>query len=236
VADVAETAGDSGRQAAPSAMHAPVTWRYPRAWAILVIVTVLGTGIDLWTKHLAFQHIAGVPVEIDRERVLETGNPSRQIPFHRPVVVVPGLLEFTLVANRGAVFGMGAGKRVLFIVFTCIALGFGLLLFATWTTPKEWVSHAAIGLLLAGGLGNLYDRWVYACVRDFIHPLPGRKLPFGWSYPWGGNEVWPYVSNVADLFLIIGIGVLVVRAVRTPSSPARAAMTGSDGTKDRTTG
>jgi len=41
-------------------------------------------------------------------------------------------------------------------------------------------------------------------------------LPFGWSYPWGGTEVWPYVSNIADLFLIIGIGILVIRALRQP--------------------
>jgi lipoprotein signal peptidase len=44
------------------------------------------------------------------------------------------------------------------------------------------------------------------------------QLPFGWHYPWGGTEIWPYVSNVADLFLILGIGVLVIRALRNPHS------------------
>ena len=44
-------------------------------------------------------------------RCWRTGKPSEQIPWHAPVVVVPKLLEFTLVANRGAVFGMGAGHR-----------------------------------------------------------------------------------------------------------------------------
>jgi signal peptidase II len=201
------------------------TWRTPRAWAVLIAVTILGLAADLWTKDLSFAHVADLPVTIDRELVLRTGNPSHQIPPHDPVVVVPNLLEFTLVANRGAVFGIGAGKRWLFMVFTVFALGFGLLLFATWTHPREWVAHVAIGLLLAGGLGNLYDRWFYACVRDFIHPLPGVHLPFGWSFPWGGTEVWPYVSNVADLFLIIGIGLLVIRALRMPGTakpPANA--------------
>jgi signal peptidase II len=116
---------------------------------------------------------------------------------------------------------MGPGKRFVFIGFTVAALAFGILLFGTWTRPREWLAHVALGLLLAGGLGNLYDRWLFACVRDFIHPLPRVKLPFGWTWPWNHDpQVWPYVSNVADLFLIIGIGVLVVRALRNPKAAA----------------
>jgi signal peptidase II len=196
--------------------HSP-TWRSGRAWAVLIIVTVLGLAMDLVSKSVAFKRVGDVPVIIDREEVIKTGRPGDQIPYHQPVVVIPHVLEFTLVANRGAVFGMGAGQRNVFIGFTIVALAFGLLLFATWTRPNEWIAHTALGLLLAGGLGNLYDRAMYACVRDFIHPLPRVDLPFGWSYPWNGNkEIWPYVSNVADLFLIIGIGVLVVRALRHP--------------------
>src|SRR5262245_25538892 len=210
---------EAGAHAAPA--H-PTTWRSGRAWAVLILVTVLGLAIDLVSKSVAFRCVADVPVEINRDEVLRTHTPSLQIPLHAPVVVVPHALEFTLVANRGAVFGMGAGKRGVFIGFTVVALAFGLLLFATWTRPSEWLAHSAIGLLLAGGLGNLYDRILYACFRDFIHPLPRAELPFGWQWPWGGSEVWPYVSNVADLFLIIGIGILVVRALRHPKHPAPA--------------
>ena len=36
-----------------------------------------------------------------------------------------------------------------------------------------------IGLLLAGVLGNLYDRVVFGYVRDMIYMLPGRTWP-GW--------------------------------------------------------
>ncbi len=203
-------------------MARPTTWRSPRAWAVLFIVTLLGLVADLGSKHLAFRYIAGSPVHIDRVEVLRTGQPADQIPLHDPVVVVPRVLELTLVANRGAVFGIGAGKRTFFIVFTVGALCAGLWLFGKWTGPDEHAAHVAIGLLLSGGVGNLYDRVVYACVRDFIHPLPRVHLPFGWSWPWGGTEIWPYVSNVADLFLIIGIGMLVIRALREPrTKPAK---------------
>jgi len=188
---------------------------------------LLGIAVDLATKEVAFRYVAGVPVGVDRQEVLASGrNPGNLVPFHQPVVVIPKVLDFTLVLNPGAVFGIGAGKRWFFMIFTGGALIFGVLLFGAWTRPDERLSHVALGLLLAGGLGNLYDRMFLACVRDFIHPLPDVHLPFGWAFPWGGTEVWPYVSNAADLFLIIGILLLVYRSIRTghraePASPAR---------------
>ncbi len=172
--------------------------RSPRSWALLLIVLVVGLVADLASKEIAFRTIADHPVTITRADVLASADPNRElIPRHRPVTVVPKVLDFTLVLNQGAVFGMGAGKRWLFIVFTVGAIGLGLWMFGAWTKPGDWVAHVSLGLLLSGGLGNLYDRLVYACVRDFIHPLPAVTI--------GSWEVWPYVSNVADALLIIGI-------------------------------
>lgn len=190
------------------------TLRSPRAWIVLILVTFLGLAADLGTKSWAFQTVAGIPVPIDREAVLQAPSLGRLIPPHPPVVVLPKLLEFTLVLNPGAVFGIGAGKRLFFIAVTFLAILFAGWMFARWTRPGKTLMHAAIGLLIAGAVGNLYDRMCYACVRDFIHPLPGVKLPFGWTLPNGSPEVWPYVSNVADLFLLIAIGILLVQSWR----------------------
>jgi lipoprotein signal peptidase len=96
-------------------------------------------------------------------------------------------------------------------------------MFAAWTKPKDAMAHAAIGLLISGGLGNLYDRIVYACVRDFLHPLPGAVMPFGWRMPLtGGREIWPYVSNIADLWLLVGIGMLMWYLWRGGKKPHKA--------------
>lgn len=181
---------------------------------MLLVVAGLGLIADLATKSLAFSTVAGAPVHVTREDVLAVANPSLLIEAHRPVVVIPRVLEFTLVLNPGAVFGIGAGQRLVFIVFTCFAMGFAMYMFAKWTLARDWSSHAALGMLISGGLGNLYDRIRFACVRDFIHPLPDAVLPFGWEFPWGGRVLWPYVSNVADLLLIIGVAMLVWRALR----------------------
>lgn len=174
------------------------------------MVTAFGLVSDLASKSLAFAYVAGIPVGIDREAVLTTTRLDLLIPTHKPVVVLPGLLEFTLVLNPGAVFGVGAGRRWFFVGFTIVALAFATFIFGLWTRAKDGWAHVALGLIAAGGLGNLYDRLRFACVRDFIHPLPGVKLPFGLNWPSGSNEVWPYVSNVADLYLIVGIGILLL--------------------------
>jgi signal peptidase II len=168
-----------------------------RSWAVLLIVLVFGLVADLWSKDYAFKNVGEQPVAVVRDDVLKSSDPRNLVPAYRPVVVVPKVLNFTLVLNQGAVFGMGAGKRWLFITFTAGAIVLGIWMFAAWTSSKDWVAHVSLGLLLSGGLGNLYDRLMYACVRDFIHPLPGVEI--------GSWEVWPYVSNVADALLIIGI-------------------------------
>jgi len=193
-------------------------WR--SAWLVLLLSVLFALVSDLWSKELAFAHVAGDrgPVVVDRVAVLEVKREDARainvlVPIHEPVSVVPWLLEFKLVLNPGAVFGVGPGQRWFFVGFTGVALGFALWMFRAWTKPGDRVVHAALGLVIGGGIGNLYDRLVHACVRDFIHPLPGVEWPFGWRVM-GSRELWPYVSNLADLYLLIGIGIVVVHLWR----------------------
>lgn len=201
--------------------------RSRRAWITLLVVVALGLAADLVSKSVAFARIAPQPVAIDRDAVLAAQSRgeslSRLIPPNiEPVTIVPGGLDLTLVLNPGAVFGIGAGKRWFFVAFTLGALALAVWMFGAWTRARDTGAHIGIGLLVAGGVGNLYDRLAYGCVRDFIHPLPGVRLPFGWSMPLsGGREVWPYVSNIADLWLLVGIGMLMVFLWRQGSKKQR---------------
>lgn len=203
-------------------------WRSKTAWFTLVVVTIGSLAIDLVTKWLAFESIAGEPVRIIRTEVLAQAatDPRRVgilVPRHDPITIIPRVLDLTLVLNPGAVFGVGPGKRWFFIVFTGIALTFGMWMFARWTRSRDTIAHAAIGLLMGGGLGNLYDRLAMGCVRDFLHPLPGLKFPGGWKPMGGDGQVWPYVSNVADLLLLIGIGMLLLFLWRRDAQARHAA-------------
>ncbi|MFN0131125.1 MAG: signal peptidase II [Phycisphaerales bacterium] len=187
------------------------TIRSGRAWGALVGTLVVGLATDLASKWAAFEWLAAAPVRVSRAEVLEATRLrlglGSLIPQPPPkVTIVPSVLDLTLVLNPGAVFGMGAGKRWFFIAFTFGALLLAGWMFAAWTRPRDRLAHVAIALLVSGGLGNLYDRLVYGCVRDFLHPLPGLAFPSGVL---GGREVWPYVSNLADLWLLVGIGLLM---------------------------
>jgi len=186
-------------------------------WFLCAVAVLLAA--DLGSKALAFRKVADHPVIVDREAVLsllttDPGMLQTLIPPHEPVVVIPKVLSFNLVLNPGAVFGAGAGARWFFVGFTVVALGFAVWMFAAWSDKRDRFLHIGIALIAAGGLGNLFDRVMFGCVRDFIHPLPGILIPFGLSWPGGGRDLWPYVSNVADKCLLIGIAMVLWRVWR----------------------
>ena len=206
-----------------------------RAWVVLFVAVLFALVSDLWSKHLAFAHVAGDrgPVLVDRSHVLEIKREDARainvlVPIHEPVTIVPSVLEFKLVLNPGAVFGVGPGQRWFFVGFTGVALGFALWMFRAWTSPRDKIVHIALGLVIGGGIGNLYDRLVHACVRDFIHPLPGVQWPFGLRVM-GSRELWPYVSNLADLYLLVGIGVVVLHLWRRDAEPKSPGLQQSGG-------
>lgn len=190
------------------------------AWFVLVIVLLAGLSVDLVSKHLAFEYVADTPVVLNRAKLIK--KPSFDpIPRHDGVEVLPwNLLDFHLVLNKGAVFGIGPNQRAFFIIFTLIALFIGVFVFGWLTSNRNTLAHFAIGLILAGGLGNLWDRLFIGRVRDFLHMLPDVHLPFGWSWPGNSTgEVFPWIFNVADVLLLTGMGLLLIHAMLSDRPP-----------------
>lgn len=177
---------------------------------VLLIVIGLSLGLDLWSKHAAFQSVAGAPVNLDRSQlVAEAG--ANPIPPHQGLSVLPwNLLDFRLVLNSGAVFGFGAHQRWFFVLFSITAIAIALWIFG-WRTDRRatWL-HIGISLILAGAIGNLWDRLFIGRVRDFLYMLPGWQLPFGLTWPGGNPEIWPWIFNVADVSLLTGMGIVLV--------------------------
>lgn len=147
------------------------------AHARLWLTAVLGLIADLWSKHWAFE----------------------QLPFGRRDVI-EGVLSFQQSYNAGALWGMGRGLAPLFVVASIVALVFVMYVFAHSRRPQI-VFHVALGLVLGGALGNLYDRlFEGGRVRDFI------KIE--WTVL--SREVWPWIFNVADILLVVGVVILVL--------------------------
>lgn len=161
---------------------------------------------DLVAKHVAFDRVAGDPVATERDP--ETGQ-LPPIPRHEGHVVVPKILNLQLTWNEGAVFGLGQGGRWFFIPFTLMAMAVIGWIFAT-SLYNARVLHFALGLVLAGAVGNLFDRLRFGAVRDFLWLFPETQLPFGWHWPSGSDELYPWLFNIADAALVVGVILLIV--------------------------
>ncbi|HEY7157405.1 MAG TPA: signal peptidase II [Gemmataceae bacterium] len=103
--------------------------------------------------------------------------------------------------NQGALFGFLRDHKELanggFAVISLLAAA----AIVFWSTHKNtardrWLC-GALGLILAGTLGNFYDRVVFNGVRDFLH----------WNYLFD----WP-VFNIADCCLVCGACLLLLQA------------------------
>jgi lipoprotein signal peptidase len=107
--------------------------------------------------------------------------------------------------NNGALFGAKfwlspeQSNRVFAVVSLLAAVA--IMYWSTHRTlAQDWVLCTALGLILGGTLGNLYDRVVFHGVRDFLH----------WNYAFD----WP-VFNIADCCLVCGAFLLLFQAFFT---------------------
>ena len=172
---------------------------------------------DLLTKTMAFRSVAPEPVVLTSD----ASEAGVAIPPHGPSIILPKVLALQLTVNDGAVFGLGGGGRWVFVVFSLVAVVAIATVFHR-TDPAARVSHLALAAVLAGALGNLYDRLRYGVVRDFLLLFPDVKLPFGWHWPNGSEGLYPWIFNLADAYLLVSLGVLMIVLCRQDREAAKA--------------
>jgi len=147
-----------------------------------------------------------------------------------------GRFEFRLstVFNRGALFGIGQGLGWLFAALSVLAAaGIVYWLFVRGEARSWWLT-VTLALILAGALGNLYDRLhLYGGtgadgkpqqgVRDFLHcTIPGFEFR-GSYWPRLKREYqWP-VFNLADVYLVTGAIMLTLYSLVNPGRKATGA-------------
>ena len=120
-----------------------------------------------------------------------------------------GFFGFETSINHGALFGMGQGLVPVFAAASFVAIA-GL---AVWVFRGDALESRtltiALGMILGGILGNLYDRlgfWGHAGVRDWI--LCCYK-----------SWVWPNF-NIADSLLVCGASLMIWHSWRDASPNA----------------
>jgi signal peptidase II len=113
---------------------------------------------------------------------------------------LPGPIDLTLVFNQSNAFGMVpvAGD---FSRWALVVLNLGVaavLTWVLWRRRSSRVTAAGMGFVIAGAVGNAVDRIRYGAVVDFVDASAA-------GFPW--------VFNVADAALDVGIVLLLLGAV-----------------------
>jgi signal peptidase II len=116
---------------------------------------------------------------------------------------VLGPLWIHHVQNSGIAFGLFASATAVVIVLTGFAVAWMLTYFAR-SGARHPILPVALGLVIGGSLSNLVDRVRLGYVTDFL------DLRF-----------WP-AFNLADSFIVIGVGLLLAALVAAEREPRRS--------------
>ncbi len=154
--------------------------------AVLLGVTLI---IDQWTKHLSRVNF---------------GFPDGEPDYFKVKHVIGEWLQFRLIYNTGAAFGMRPQEMIpwlnptiFYVLFSAAAIGFLIFLYRRLPRGDMW-QKSAITLILSGAFGNLIDRLRFEKVTDFIDVgIPG--------YHWR----WP-TFNIADSCVCVGVAMILI--------------------------
>ncbi len=104
------------------------------------------------------------------------------------ISVIKGFINFTYVKNTGAAFSLFSNATIWLAIFSAILIA--IIVFADFKIKGQngWYD-AGFCLIVAGAVGNLYDRIFRGFVRDFIE---FDFMNFG-------------IFNVADIMLTVGV-------------------------------
>ncbi len=118
--------------------------------------------------------------------------------YNSSIPIINGLLNFTYVENKGSAFGIGSNSTIMFIVVNIIIIA---LITKFIISKKDDISICvliSLGLIIAGGIGNLIDKIFKGFVIDYIDISPLIKYP---------------VFNIADICIVLGCIAVVINII-----------------------
>ena len=138
------------------------------------IIVIAGIALDQFTKYLATEKLKNQP----------------------NFVILDGVFELDYLENTGSAFGMFHGQRWMLLVVGVIFMA--LIIFFMLRLPegkKFNVTHVLLSFIIAGGVGNMIDRFALGYVVDFFSFVLI-------NYP---------IFNVADIYVVCAtIGLFIM--------------------------
>ena len=176
-----------------------------RLWRLKVvalIVFVVGLVTDLVTKSVFAKML-----HMD---------PATDGPYRAAIDVIPGFFALEGTYNKGITFGQFPGHPQIVMIFTLLA-ALALTAWLLATRRRSVLLHVSLGMVLAGAIGNLYDRFHWHKVRDFFLIYIGDLQ--------NPSFKWPNF-NVADSLIVVGVvlilGLELFGPRPAPASPTSA--------------
>ncbi len=127
-------------------------------------------------------------------------------PPARPYTLIKDILELQTSYNPGALWGLGRDVPHSSLIFASLSIVAALSI-CWWLfvrgAARDLRLAVALALIMAGALGNCYDRVALGHVRDFVH-FHVDAVGFDCA-----------IFNFADNMLVLGEGALSVLALKT---------------------
>lgn len=140
------------------------------------------------------------------------------LPIGEVAFGIDGLFEITHIRNDGMAFGLLDEHRWIFIVASIIGICVISVYLFRFSSDNRF-TKIGLALVIGGGLGNMVDRIVLGEVVDMIHITIF-------------NDFFPYVFNVADSCVCVGVGMAIVGIVYDIIKEAKSKKTKDVGEND----
>lgn len=151
---------------------------------LMLYISVVVTLLDQLTKYMVTCNIA----------------------FRDQIPVIPGFLNMTYVRNTGAAWGMFSGFSEMLVALSVVMLA-SIVIFRRHFIENILIHKIAMGLIVAGIVGNLIDRIRLGYVVDFIDVY------------WMSCSAHFPAFNVADSSICIGVVLYLMSSMHFNKKP-----------------
>ena len=124
----------------------------------------------------------------------------KEIPLGGMRRFIPKVVSLTYLKNSGAAFSMLENQQWFFTIITLTAMGAAFVYLYRHIKGSLWLL-LGLTLIISGGIGNFIDRVRQGFVVDMFH-LDFMNFA---------------IFNVADIYLSIGVGLLLIYLLREES-------------------
>jgi len=162
--------------------------------------------LNLWTKSLVFEQLGVDPARYQSiQEFVQSGPRVKQD-------VLGDKVRFVATLNPGMMWGAFDNHPALLKVVRPLAV---LVIFMLLSSipAAQWTARLALGGILGGALGNIWDSFRYIGVRDFLE-VNLKNVPVFSPFP---------AFNLADSAICVGVAVLALGMLRAPKEPQKSA-------------